>query len=294
MLMDVNELIRRVRRIELKIRRQTREVFAGSYHSAFKGRGMSFSEVRRYAFGDDVRAIDWNVTARTGEPHIKVFEEERQLSLLLIADISASMRTGAEAKSDWLTELCATLAFSAEANHDKTGLLLFDDKPGLYLPPRKGRNQTLRIVRELLHGAALSHARHTGLAEALQYAHRVLRQRSVCVIVSDFIGDDFTPALRALSRRHDCIGIHLWDRLERELPDVGLARVRDAERGRDLWIDTTEPETRREWTRQFDARMATLHRIFAGAKADWVSVETGKDFLPTLLGLFDRRRQRFS
>lgn len=292
--MDVNELIRRVRRIELKIRRQTRENFAGSYHSAFKGRGMSFSEVRRYAYGDDVRAIDWNVTARTGEPHIKVFEEERELSLLIIADASASMRVGADAKSDLLAELCATLAFSAQANHDKTGLLLFDDKPIRYLPPGKGRNQALRIVREALQSATASSAAATSLTEALQYAHRVLRQRSVCVIISDFVGPDFAPALRALSKRHDCIGIRLWDRTEREIPAVGLARVRDAESGQVMWLDTEEPEARREWTRLFDARTEAIQRVFSSAKADLISAETGKDFTPTLLALFDKRRRRFN
>ncbi|MEZ4891841.1 MAG: DUF58 domain-containing protein [Saprospiraceae bacterium] len=239
--MDTTELLNRVKKIEIKTRGLTKHLFTGGYHSAFKGRGMSFSEVRQYQFGDDVRSIDWNVTARTGEPHIKVFEEERELSVMIMVDVSGSSFFGSTGttKQELLTEICALLAFSASSNNDKVGLLLFSDKEEFYLPPKSGRQHTLRIIRELLN--VDKGEKGTNITQAIQYIRNILKKRSVCFILSDFMDKNYEAALRVLARRHDVVGIHCWDKLEREIPDVGLVHLRDAETGEMCWMDTTDP-----------------------------------------------------
>lgn len=287
--MDTAELIKKVRKIEIKTRGLSRHFFTGGYHSAFKGRGMSFSEVRIYQPGDDVRMIDWNVTARTGEPHVKIFEEERELSVVLLVDVSGSsfFGTTGQFKQEVLTEICAVLAFSAIANNDKVGILLFSDRVELFIPPKKGRQHTLRIIRELLN--IVPAGKGTDLAGALQYARSVLRKRSVCFILSDFIADQYEAPLRIFSRRHDCVGLHCWDPRERHLPDVGLLRVADAEAGAMTWIDTTDPDFRRQYTRRFEKRLALTEELFRRAGADFLSIPTTDSYVQALLRFFEQR-----
>jgi uncharacterized protein (DUF58 family) len=287
--METAELLKKVRKIEIKTRRLTRHLFTGSYHSAFKGRGMSFSEVRMYHFGDDVRSIDWNVTARTGEPHIKIFEEERELTVMLLVDVSRSalFGTAGPTKHEILTEICALLAFSAITNNDKVGVLLFSDKIDLFIPPKKGRLHTLRIIRELIN--LQPGGQGTDLAGALQYTRHVVKKHSVCFLLSDFIADGYEAPLRVLSRRHDFIGIHCWDHRERELPDVGLLLTRDAESGAERWVDTSDPVFRRAYTQRFDERYFRAQTAFRRAGADFVSVNTTQSYVQALLHFFAKR-----
>jgi uncharacterized protein (DUF58 family) len=287
--MDTAELIKKVRKVEIKTRRLTRNLFTGGYHSAFKGRGMSFSEVRQYQFGDDVRAIDWNVTARTGEPHIKIFEEERELTVMLLVDVSGSsfFGTTGQFKQELLTEICALLAFSADSNNDKSGLLLFSDREEFFISPKKGRQNTLRIIRELLNVQPSD--RGTDLARALQYTRNVLKKRSVCFILSDFWASGYETSLRVLARRHDCIGIHCWDPRERKLPNVGLLQVQDAESAKRVWLDTTDPTLRARYTERFDDNRDRIAKAFRHAGADFLSLQTTDSYASALLHFFEKR-----
>jgi uncharacterized protein (DUF58 family) len=289
--MDTSELLKKVRKIEIKARGLSSHLFTGGYHSAFKGRGMSFSEVRQYQPGDDVRAIDWNVTARTGEAFIKVFEEERENIVMLLVDISGSAVFGSHTqfKEEYLTELCAVLAFSAIANNDKVGVMLFSDHIELFIPPQKGKQHILRIIREILN--ARPTGRGTDIAGAMQFIHHALRKRSVCFVLSDFLDDHYEKALRVLARQHDCIGIHVWDALERDLPDVGVLRVADAETGRQMWVDTTSIRLRRQYTQSFDAHLAATQSTFRRAGADFLSLGTNQPYVQALLRFFSRRSQ---
>ncbi len=290
--MDTTELLKKVRKIEIKTRGLSRNLFTGGYHSAFKGRGMSFSEVRVYQPGDDVRTIDWNVTARTGEPHVKIFEEERELTVMLLVDISASSFFGStgQSKKEVMTEICAVLAFSAIANNDKVGLLLFSDRVELFIPPQKGRQHSLRLIRELVNLEPAG--RGTNLAAALQYARNVLRKRSVCFILSDFLTADYEAPLRIFSRRHDCIGLHSWDIRERTLPDVGLVRVADAESGSISWVDTSDAAFRKAYTRRFEERTQMTRSLFGRAGADFLSIPTTDSYAQALLRFFEQRAHR--
>jgi len=285
----MEDLLKKVRKIEIKTRGLSRHLFTGGYHSAFKGRGMSFSEVRVYQPGDDVRAIDWNVTARTGEAHVKIFEEEREMTVMLLVDVSASsfFGTTGQSKQDVMTEVCAVLAFSAIANNDKVGLLLFTDRVELFIPPQKGRQHTLRIIRELLHLKPAG--RGTDVAGALQYARNVVRKRSVCFLLSDFLSSDFEAPLRIFSKRHDCIGLHAWDPRERTLPDVGLLRIADSESQATGWVDTTDPDFRRAYTRRFEQRVQALRETFGRAGADFISLPTTDSYVQALLRFFEKR-----
>lgn len=287
--MDTAELIKKVRKVEIKTRGLSRHLFTGGYHSAFKGRGMSFSEVRQYQFGDDVRNIDWNVTARTGEPHIKIFEEERELTVMLLVDVSRSAFFGSAkpTKREFLTELCAVLAFSALENNDKVGLLFFSDRPELFLAPQKGRQHALRIIRELLNFEPSG--QKTDLARALQFTRNVLKKRSVCFLLSDFLANDYGKALRVLSRRHDCVGLHCWDARERSLPDLGLLNVADAETGQSSWVDTTDPDWRRRYTARFLENLAAARYNFQQAGADFLSLPTHEPYIQPLLHFFEQR-----
>lgn len=287
--MDTSELLKQVRKVEIKTRGLSRHLFTGGYHSAFKGRGMSFSEVRVYQPGDDVRAIDWNVTARTGEPHVKIFEEERELSVMLLVDVSGSsfFGTAAKSKQEMMTEICAVLSFSAISNNDKVGLLLFSDRIEQFIPPKKGRQHTLRIIRELLNLQPAG--RGTDVGQALQYARNVLRKRSVCFILSDFMSAGFDAPLRIFAKRHDCIGLHCWDPREQRLPDVGLLRVADAETGTTNWVDTTDPEFRRRYTRVFEQHVSDIQEQFRRAGADFLSLPTTDSYVQALLRFFEQR-----
>jgi uncharacterized protein (DUF58 family) len=287
--MDTTELLKQVRKLEIKTRRLSRHLFSGGYHSAFKGRGMLFSEVRQYQFGDDVRAIDWNVTARTGDPYVKIFEEERELTVMLLVDVSGSafFGTSGRSKQEMLAEICAVLAFAANANNDKVGLLLFSDQVEMFISPKKGRQHTLRMIRELLH--LQPSERTTDMAGALETAHNLLKKRSICFVMSDFMTSGYEKPLRVLARRHDCIGLHCWDPRERELPDVGLLPVRDAESGRTEWIDTTDPDLRKGYKKRFEENLAKTKSTFLRAGADFLSLQTTEAYINALLQFFERR-----
>jgi uncharacterized protein (DUF58 family) len=287
--MDSTELLKKVRRIEIKTRGLSSHLFSGGYHSAFKGRGMSFSEVRLYYPGDDVRAIDWNVTARTGDPYVKVFEEERENTVMLLVDVSGSAVFGSHTqfKAEYLTELCAVLAFSAIANNDKVGVLLFSDRIELYIPPKKGRQHILLIIREILTFKPVG--KGTDIGAAMRYIHNGLKKRCVCFVLSDFLGTDYEEALRVLARRHDLIGLHCWDPLERDLPDVGVLRVADAETGAQTWVDTTSTRLRRQYWQTFEAHTQSTQALFRRAGADFLSLCTNQPYVHELLKFFAQR-----
>ena len=287
--MDSTELLKKVRKIEIKTRGLSSHLFTGGYNSAFRGRGMSFCEVRLYYPGDDVRAIDWNVTARSGDTYVKVFEEERENTMMLLVDVSASAVFGSHTqfKEEYLSELCAVLAFSAIANNDKVGVLLFSDRIELYIPPKKGKQHILRIIREIL--TASPKGKGTDLAKALQFTNNILKKRSVCFVLSDFLADNYDDSLRILSRRHDLIGIHCWDALERDLPDVGVMRVTDAESDRQIWIDTTAGKLRQQYHAHFEEHLATVKGAFQRAGSDFLSLGTHEPYVPALLRFFPKR-----
>jgi uncharacterized protein (DUF58 family) len=290
--MTTAELMQRVREVEIRTRRISRHLLMGGYHSAFKGRGMSFSEVRAYQFGDDVRNIDWNVTARSGgEAFVKIFEEEREQTVMLLVDLSASSFFGTgsgPSKQDFLTELSAALAFSAANNHDKVGLLIYSDQAEFYLPPATGRLHVLRIIRALLQ--AQPKGRGTNLASGLQYLHNTLKQRSICFFLSDFRSVvPFQDALGVLSKKHDCIGLHCWDATERELPRMGLVQLTDPETGQQYWADTEHPDLRKAYTQRFDAHLEESQAIFRQTQSDWLSFSTGEDYSGALIRFFHQR-----
>lgn len=275
--------------MELKTRGLSHHLFTGGYHSAFKGRGMSFSEVRMYQFGDDVRSIDWNVTARTGAPHVKIFEEERELTVMLLVDISGSSFFGTTglSKQEVLTEICAVLAFSAISNNDKVGLLLFSDKPELFIAPKKGRQHILRIIRELVNVRPSD--KGTDLAAALQYTRNVMKKRTVCFVLSDFQAENYEAPLRILARRHDFIGLQCWDPRERVLPNVGLLHIKDPESVASRWIDTSNPAIRQGYTQRFDQHQVQTAALFRRAGADFLSVQTTDSYVNALLRFFEQR-----
>ena len=290
--MDQAELLKKVRKIEIKTKGLSRQLFSGGYHSAFKGRGMSFSEVRQYQYGDDVRNIDWNVTARTGEPHVKIFEEERELTLMLLVDTSASSFFGSRelSRQELLTEVCAVLAFSAIANNDKVGVLFFAEEVELFIPPKKGRQHILRIIRELVAHKPAKGKTRVGLA--LEHVQHMMKKRCVCFILSDFLAPDFSTQLRVLSRRHDVVGVHCRDVRERELPNVGLLNIRDAESGEAMWVDTTDPDFRKNYTAQFDKRLEGMKQLFSRSGADFLSLSTSEPYANSLMRFFEQRMHK--
>ncbi|RMF03123.1 MAG: DUF58 domain-containing protein [Bacteroidetes bacterium] len=283
------ELLKKVRKIEIKSKGLTRHIFAGEYHSAFKGRGMSFSEVRNYQYGDDVRNIDWNVTARTGEPYIKVFEEERELTVMLLVDISRSVFFGTtpQMKNELITEICAVLAFSAINNNDKVGVLFFSDQIEKFIPPKKGKTHILRIIRELVE--IKPQGRGTDVAMALQYFNNVVKKRSICFMVSDFLTQGYETPLRVAARRHDLIGIHLYDPLEAELPKAGLIRAIDAETSQMSWIDTNNETVRTRYAQWFAENQAYFRNQFLRSGADTISIRTTDSYVDALHHFFKKR-----
>ena len=287
--MDTKELLQKVRKIEIKTRGLSRHLFSGEYHSAFKGRGMSFSEVRDYQYGDDVRNIDWNVTARTGDPHVKIFEEERELTVMLLVDVSQSVYFGTQNafKQAIITEICAVLAFSAINNNDKVGVLFFSDKVEQFLPPKKGKSHILRIIRELLDLEPVS--RKTDLGEALRYFNNLVKKRSITFLLSDFDSPDYADALRIAARRHDLIGVQVYDPFEEALPNVGLLPATDAETGQMEWIDTGSRSVRTDHTKAFADRAAAFQQLFARSGADTMRVRTDADYTRVLHQFFQKR-----
>ncbi len=285
--MDSTELLRKVRRIEIKTRGLSTNVFAGQYHSAFKGRGMAFAEVREYQYGDDVRDIDWNVTARFHRPFVKVFEEERELTMMLLVDVSASLAFGtrSETKSEMATEIAATLAFSAIQNNDKVGVIFFSDRIEKYIPPKKGRRHILRIIREMLDFHPQS--KRTDVAMALEYLGRMQKRRCTAFVVSDFYDPhDFSTALQVCRARHTIFAVQLYDPIQRALPDVGLIRIKDAETGREQYLDTSSKALRTAHGKYWAERSHTLQHTFQMNSVDYISVATDGDFVKALRQMF--------
>jgi len=288
--MKTNDLIERVRRVEIKTRRLTSNIFAGEYHSAFKGRGMSFAEVREYQPGDDVRDIDWNVTARLNRPHVKVYEEERELTVMLLIDVSGSLDFGTQGQSvrQTVTEIAATLAFSAMENNDKIGVIFFSSKVEKFIPPAKGRRHILRIIRELLEFRPES--RRTDVGVGVEYLMQVLRKRCIAFLVSDFTGPTaFAQVLQVAARKHDVVAVQVYDRRTAELPDVGLMKVCDAETGHEQYIDTSSRKVREAHRRWWEARTRELDDLFRRSRVDYVAVSTAEDYAKALMRLFAGR-----
>ena len=285
--MTSEELLKRVRKIEIKARKLSRNIFAGEYHSQFKGRGMAFSEVREYQPGDDVRSIDWNVTARLNKPYIKVFEEERELIVMLLVDVSGSRNFGtlSQMKRDVMAEVAATLAFSTIANNDKVGVIFFSDKVEKFIPAKKGKTHVLHIIRELLSLEPSSTG--TDMAQALQYFANAQKRHCTAFLISDFIGvgEMYKPLLVA-SNRHEVNAIQIYDRREAELPDVGLVKFHDAETGEDLWVDTSVASLRNEYARAWRENQSGVEQLFTRTGVKHVSVRTDEDYVKALMHLF--------
>ncbi len=288
--MDTSELLKKVRKIEIKARGLSQNIFAGEYHSAFRGRGMAFSEVREYQFGDDIRDIDWNVTARFHRPFVKVFEEERELTVLLMVDVSGSLDFGThgETKRELTAEIASTLAFSAIQNNDKVGVVFFSDRVEKYIPPKKGRKHILYIIRELLDFRPESC--RTNIGEAASYMTRMLKRRSTVFLISDFYDRrPFDKELQMASRKHDVAAIQIYDAFARRLPDVGLMKVEDAETGRELIIDTSSRKLRTAHERAWREREQQLGEIFAKCNIDWTAIATDDDYVKAMILLFKQR-----
>jgi uncharacterized protein (DUF58 family) len=291
-MMDTSEIIKKVRKLEIKTKGLTKHIFSGEYHSAFKGRGMAFSEVRDYQYGDDVRNIDWNVTARTGGTHVKIFEEERELTVMLLIDVSASSYFGTSTrfKSEMMTELAAVIAFSAITNHDKVGAILFSDRIEKYLPPKKGKQNILRIIRELIHIQPKNQG--TNLAEALVYLNNIEKKRSIAFVLSDFKAPDYEQALAIAAKKHDIIGIHIFDEREKSIPDVGLVQMTDAETGVKRLVDTSDIKVRQTWATYFKNQTARFQSIFNRAKCDTLSIDSQDDYIKAMQLFFKKRAKR--
>ena len=287
--MDTAELLKKVRKIEIKTRSISKHLFTGEYHSTFKGRGMSFSEVRPYQYGDDVRNIDWNVTARTNEAFIKIFEEERELTLMLMVDISPSSYFGTyqQQKREWATEICAVLAFSASSNNDKVGLILFSDQIELFIPPKKGRQHILRILRELINAAPKG--KKTRLGDSLQFFNNVIKKRSIGFILSDFWDEQYDLPLRILGNKHDLIGIHLYDPKEEYLPDLGFTQMYNTETGDLAWVDTSSQSIRQDYHQRFESHMMKTKEIFNKSASDLIQVRTDQSYIEALMAFFKKR-----
>ena len=289
-----NEILRRVRRVEIKTRGLSDEIFAGKYHTAFRGRGMSFSEVREYRVGDDVRDIDWNVTARSERTHVKVYEEERELTMMLLVDVSPSRMFGSTelTKKNVITEIAATLAFSASKNNDKVGCILFSDRVEKFIPPKKGRSHILTIIRELV-GFEPS-GESTNISEALRYLVGVNKKRTTSFILSDFINASadrpkLEDALKIASSKHDIMAIEVFDKCDRELPNVGIIEVRDAETGTTEWLDTSSRRVREFWTKSYDERRGEMQELLRHNRIDCASVATDGDYVAELIKMFKQR-----
>lgn len=287
--MDTKEILKKVRKIEIKTRRVSDHIFGGEYHSTFKGRGMTFSEVRQYQFGDDVRAIDWNVTARYNEPYIKVFEEERELTLMLMVDISGSQFFGTQNqfKRDTLTEIAATLAFSATQNNDKIGLILFTDEIELFIPPKKGRSHVLRIIRELIEFKPKSNK--TDISQALKYLSNVQKKKAIVFILSDFIADDYEQTLKIASSKHDVTGIRIYDKHEVEIPNLGLVQMLDQETGKLELVNTSNKKMRNTYANFYREKVSYFEKNFSSSGAGTVDCSTNENYVKKLLGYFKRR-----
>jgi len=286
---DTKELLKKVRKIEIKTRRLSDHIFSGEYHSSFKGRGMTFSEVRQYQFGDDIRSIDWNVTARYNEPYVKVFEEERELTMMLVVDISGSESFGTtqQFKRDILTEISATLAFSAIQNNDKVGLLLFSNEIELFIPPKKGKTHVLRIIRELIEFQPNS--KKTDLTFALRYFSNVMKKKAIVFILSDFIDTGYDNALKIIGKKHDVTGIRVYDKLETELPKLGMVPMRDAENDEIVLVNTNSKTVRNNYKANYLKTVDYFEESFTKSGAGVINTRIDESYVKKLLGYFKRR-----
>ena len=289
-----NDILKRVRKIEIKTRGLSNEIFAGKYHTAFRGRGMSFSEVREYRAGDDVRDIDWNVTARSRKPHIKIYEEERELTMMLLVDVSASRMFGTteKLKKNTITEIAAVLAFSAAQNNDKVGCIFFSDRVEKFIPPKKGRAHVLMIIKELI--SFMPENNGTDISEGLRYLTNILKKRSTAFVLSDFMDTAdgrarFEDALKIASGKHDMVGIRVYDRREQQLPDVGILELKDAETGEKVWVDTASRAVRDAYARNWEQTSALIDSSLKRCRVDNVKIATGEDYVTSLMKLFKRR-----
>ncbi len=291
--MLTKEIIKQVRQIEIRTKGLVNQVFSGEYHSVFKGRGMEFSEVREYQFGDDIRNIDWNVTARFGHPFIKIFEEERELTVILMADLSGSLIFGSidKTKQQIAAELSAILAFSALKNNDKVGLILFTDKIEKFVPPRKGRKHVLRIIREVL--SFEPEGKTTNIKAALEYMNNAIKKRSIVFLLSDFMDTGYEKILRIVGKRHDLIGIVLNDIREEEIPSMGLVKFTDAETGRERWIDTSDKKTRFLFKEFRERNIANRKSLFLSSRLDSIEITTGENYIKPLVQFFRLRERRW-
>lgn len=290
--METREILKKVRQIEIKTRGIVNEVLSGEYHAVFKGRGMDFAEVREYQMGDDVRAIDWNVSARMGHPYIKIFEEERELLVMLLCDVSSSAHFGSghQMKVDMAAELAAVLAFSALKNNDKVGLILFTDHIEKFVVPKKGRTHILRILRELY--AFKPQRSGTDLQMALEYLNHVTKKRSIAFLISDFFGESFEKAAGIVGRKHDLITVHLFDPREYLLPNVGLVRLHDAEHGTPFWVDTSDQKVRSELKTRFELWQANIKKTLQKIGVDYIALPVDKPYIPPLVQFFKGRGRR--
>ena len=288
--METSEILKKVRKIEIKTRGLSQNIFAGQYHSAFKGRGMAFAEVREYQFGDDVRDIDWNVTARFRKPYVKVFEEERELTVMLIVDVSGSLDFGTHSrmKSEMATEIAATIAYSAIQNNDKIGVVFFSDRIEKYIPPKKGRKHILYIIREMLDFKPES--RKTDIGGAMEFFTRVMKRRTTAFVLSDFYDrHDFFKQMQIANNKHDVMAIQVYDKWAKALPDVGLVKVVDAESGHEMYVDTSSKKVRAAHARYWTERQQMLKDTLSRANVDWVSVATDDDYVKAMMHLFASR-----
>ncbi|MRX69083.1 MULTISPECIES: DUF58 domain-containing protein [Flavobacterium] len=287
--MDTKELLKKVRKIEIKTKRLSNHIFSGEYHSSFKGRGMTFSEVRQYQYGDDIRNIDWNVTARYNEAHVKVFEEERELTMVLMVDISGSEGFGSKTqfKKDIVTEIAATMAFSATQNNDKIGLILFSDNVELYIPPKKGRSHVLRIIRELIEFEPKSHK--TDISEALKFLSGTQKKKAIVFMISDFMSENYEQTLKIASKKHDLTGVRVYDIREEKIPNLGMVNMLDAETGKTILVDTGSKTVRMNYEKHYHERVNYFKETFSKSGAGVVNTRVDENYVTKLLGYFKSR-----
>jgi len=289
--MTTADILKKVRQIEIKTKGLTNHIFGGEYHSAFKGRGMSFSEVREYAYGDDIRSIDWNVTARSNTPYVKIFEEERELTLMLLVDISASSLFGttSQTKRNLITEICAVLSFSAITNNDKVGVIFFSDKVERYIAPKKGRSHILFIIRELI-TLEPHHNAQTNIQAALKFLNNIMKKRAITFLLSDFISEPYKEALNVAGKRHDIIGINVSDKRDKEIPDIGVMKVRDAESGKMIWVDTSSTSFRKKYAANYLQHEQHTRDVFMKSGSSFVPIQTDDDYVQKLQLFFKARK----
>ncbi|MEO7977554.1 DUF58 domain-containing protein [Flavobacterium sp.] len=287
--MDTKELLKKVRKIEIKTKRLSNHIFSGEYHSSFKGRGMTFSEVRQYQYGDDIRNIDWNVTARYNEAHVKVFEEERELTMVLMVDISGSEGFGSKSqfKKDIVTEIAATMAFSATQNNDKIGLILFSDNVELYIPPKKGRSHVLRIIRELIEFEPKS--QKTDIAQALKFLSGTQKKKAIVFVISDFMSENYEQTLKIASKKHDITGVRVYDVREEKIPNLGMVTMLDAETGKIQLVNTGSKSVRMNYEKHYQERVSYFKEIFSKSGAGVVNTRVDENYVTKLLGYFKSR-----